>query len=123
MKTYPSRAHARVGVLHNTMAAEKGADLDKLFSFLSDSTGGGGDAGTGGGGKDELDFVESINEDLDEMIGGDVGGGAKVASEKKQAGAAKNKKSAGKQAPPATVKPEGSQADKAKGKSKFKWKK
>ena len=103
------------------MAVEKGADLDELFGFLSD-TGSSGDEGPGGGGvgKDELDFVDSINQDLDTMIGSEVSGGS-APPQKEAAGGVQSKKTTGKKAgPSAKVQPK---ADKTKAKSKFKWKK
>ena len=111
----------RAWELPKIMAVEKGADLDELFGFLSD-TGSGGDEGPGGGGvgKDELDFVDSINQDLDTMIGSEVSGGS-APPQKEAAGGVQSKKTTGKKAgPSAKVQPK---ADKTKAKSKFKWKK
>lgn len=111
------------------MAAEKGADLDKLFSFLSDATVT-GEKGTdgGGGGKDEADFVDSINQDLDRMIGDDttsaaVGGAAPAAARAQPPQGREKTKAGKKQKPTPAQQPIPAQPEKSKGKSKFKWKK
>lgn len=96
------------------MAAKKGVDLDELFSFLSEEQ-----QKSAGSGKDEEQYLSTINQDLDKMIGDEVrssasGGGKRtVPAGKTQAKAQANVPP---KQPPAAAKPEAS-------KGKFKWKK
>ena len=117
--------------------ATKGADLDEMFSFLSDAAGAGGGGrgggGGGGGGRDELDFVDSINQDLDRMLGADAAPTATTTQSQPQkklvtggggGGGVQDKKApAGKQTTGKAEAETAAKSDKAKGKSRFKWKK
>lgn len=94
------------------MAAQKGVDLDKLFSFLSEEQ-----PKSTGGGRDEEKYLSNINQDLDKMMGDEVSGSASGGSKRTAAAPAgkAQTKTPPKQAP-AAAKPEAS-------KGKFKWKK
>lgn len=94
------------------MAAKKGVDLDELFSFLSEEQ-----QKSAGSGKDEEQYLSTINQDLDKMIGDEVRGSAGGGAKKTVPGpAGKTQAKAPPKQPPAAAKPEPS-------KSKFKWRK
>lgn len=94
--------------------AQKGEDLDQLFSFLSDE----GDKNSARTGRDEQRFVDTINQDLDKLMVDETVTGPRANSSSSGSKQSSNTSAKGKK-----VVAEVAKQEKTKGKSKFKWKK